>query len=74
MLPMKPVTADYSVEPFETTDEITAPTQEEIAAEAYLLYAVNGYQEGRDVDDWLAAEQALLDRRAQSISRTTSRR
>ena len=35
------------------------PSTEEIAAFAYFIWEKNGCQEGRDLDDWLAAEQEL---------------
>jgi hypothetical protein len=35
------------------------PTREEIAQRAYEIYVERGYQEGRDVEDWLEAEQQL---------------
>ena len=35
------------------------PTREEIAAFAYHLYEVRGYQDGHDLDDWLSAELQL---------------
>ena len=48
-------------------EPIAAPTHDEIAAEAYAIYAASGYQDGRDVDNWLEAEQALLERRARAL-------
>ena len=51
---------------------ITPPTHEEIAAEAYERHAAAGYPEGRDVEDWLEAEQALLERRADALRRRTA--
>ena len=36
------------------------PTRDEIARLAYYLYETRGRQDGRDVDDWLAAERALV--------------
>jgi hypothetical protein len=35
------------------------PSRDEIARLAYELYETRGRQDGQDVDDWLAAEQAL---------------
>ncbi len=35
------------------------PTRDEIARLAYSLYEARGGQDGRDVEDWLAAEQEL---------------
>jgi hypothetical protein len=36
-----------------------AIAREAIAREAYALYAARGYQDGWDVEDWLAAEESL---------------
>jgi hypothetical protein len=41
------------------------PTAEEIAAEAYAIYIAHGQADGRDIDDWLEAEQSLKARQAQ---------
>jgi hypothetical protein len=35
------------------------PTQDEIARLAYTFYESRGRRDGRDVGDWLAAEQEL---------------
>jgi hypothetical protein len=35
------------------------PSRDEIARLAYHFYEMRGRREGRDVDDWLAAEQEL---------------
>jgi hypothetical protein len=35
------------------------PTHDEIARLAYHLYEANGRREGRDLKDWLLAEQEL---------------
>ena len=48
-------------------EPIAAPTHEEIALEAFAIYAANGYQDGRDVENWLEAEQTLLERRAHGL-------
>jgi hypothetical protein len=37
----------------------TSPTPDEIAAEAYALFAASGYEHGHDLEHWLAAEQRL---------------
>jgi hypothetical protein len=37
------------------------PTHEEIAAEAYARYAARNYEDGGDMDDWLAAELRLRE-------------
>jgi hypothetical protein len=36
-----------------------APTHDQIAARAYQIYVESGYQEGRDNENWLRAEQLL---------------
>ena len=36
-----------------------APTQEEIGRRAYEIYVLNGSQPGRDLENWLQAEQEL---------------
>jgi len=36
------------------------PTRDEIARLAYEIYEARGQQDGRDVDDWLRAEQQLI--------------
>jgi hypothetical protein len=41
------------------TDPLEPPPHEAIAREAYALYAARGYQDGWDVEDWLAAEESL---------------
>ncbi len=38
-----------------------APSHEEIAVYAYVLYIANGKVSGRDMDDWLQAESTLFD-------------
>jgi hypothetical protein len=40
-------------------DPLDVPPHEAIAREAYALYAARGYQDGWDVEDWLAAEESL---------------
>jgi hypothetical protein len=47
--------ADWSWE----KDPLDPPPHETIAREAYALYAARGYQDGWDVEDWLAAEESL---------------
>ena len=39
------------------------PLDSEIAAEAYTLFEARGFEHGHDVDDWLAAEALLRQRR-----------
>lgn len=41
----------------------TAPTPDEIAAEAYAIYLSRGSGHGQDQDDWYEAERRLQDRR-----------
>jgi Protein of unknown function (DUF2934) len=42
-----------------------ATSNEQIQARAYELYLERGCQDGRDVEDWLAAEEELKQRRAE---------
>jgi hypothetical protein len=46
------------------------PTAEQIERRAYELYLERGGEEGRDVDDWLAAEKELTELPEQSTSST----
>src|SRR5436190_12560629 len=60
--------AETSTVPEPTDFEpIAGPTHDEIAAEAYAIYAANGHQDGRDVENWIEAEHALLERRARVL-------
>lgn len=38
----------------------SGPAHDEIARRAFERYCARGYQHGRDVEDWLAAEKELL--------------
>ena len=38
------------------------PAHEQVAARAYQLYVDSGWQEGRDLENWLRAEQLLRER------------
>ena len=38
----------------------TSPTHDEIAQLAFGLYEARGRQDGREVEDWLRAEQELV--------------
>jgi hypothetical protein len=40
------------------------PSYEQVAACAYQLYVDSGWQEGRDLENWLRAEQLLRERGA----------
>lgn len=40
-----------------------SPSEAEIAAEAYSLFEARGCEHGHDVEDWLAAEAIVRDRR-----------
>jgi Protein of unknown function (DUF2934) len=46
------------------------PTAEQIEQRAYELYLERGGEDGRDVEDWLAAEKELKELSEQSISST----
>ena len=49
-----------SVEDNTPSQRSNPPTQEEIAIAAYEIFISRGATDGRDVDDWLEAERALL--------------
>ena len=46
------------------------PTAEQIELRAYELYLERGGDDGRDVDDWLAAEKELTELSEQSTFNT----
>jgi hypothetical protein len=46
--------------PIHDAGVILKPTQSEIAAVAYHLYLEQGSRNGHDLDDWLRAEQVLI--------------
>ena len=58
-----PIIAEAS----ETFLEPAPPTPQEIAEEAYLLYCARGREDGHDVEDWLAAEELLWQRRRAGV-------
>ena len=37
----------------------TIPSAEDIAREAYAIFEARGWQDGKDVEDWLEAERRL---------------
>ena len=41
--------------------------EQEIAVEAFLLFEARGFEHGHDVEDWLAAEALLRQRRMSSV-------
>jgi hypothetical protein len=49
-----------------------APTREQIAVRAYEIYENRGRQDGRDIEDWLAAENELGKRPVSKSSVDTS--
>jgi len=54
-----------------------SPLQERIAIRAYELYVERGYQDGRDLEDWLAAETELMGlpvKPAREINRPEAKR
>ena len=57
-----------------TTQNGTMPSAEEIAREAYAIYAARGFQNGNDVEDWLEAERRLSATDTKSASRSPRRR
>ena len=45
---------------------MTVPTQQQIRQRAYEMYVARGRQDGKALDDWLAAEMELLVESADS--------
>ncbi|HUJ33050.1 MAG TPA: DUF2934 domain-containing protein [Candidatus Acidoferrum sp.] len=45
------------------------PSREEVAVRAYEIYLKRGGEPGRDVEDWVAAEQELSNRLASETER-----
>lgn len=45
------------------------PSHDTIALRAYEIYISRGAAQGRDLDDWLQAEQELLMRNKNSVPR-----
>ena len=62
LLDDEPGEAPYEV--METEEDLSAPSQEEIAARAYSYWEARGFQEGSQLDDWLRAEDELKLERA----------
>ena len=53
-----------SVEEMDAADELSAPTQDEIARLAYSYWEARGYQGGSPVEDWKQAEEELKQRQS----------
>lgn len=51
------VTMTATVQPMKT-----APSREEIAQRAYEIYVARGQAGGRELEDWVQAEQELFER------------
>ena len=51
-------TAEWDMEKY--NGRRTSPTHDEIAQFAFSLYESRGRQDGRDMEDWLRAEQELV--------------
>lgn len=49
---------------FRSTPKQEVPTREQIAQRAYELYQNRGREDGRDMEDWLAAESELRNQNA----------
>ena len=56
-----------SYETLETEEDLSVPTQDEIAERAYSYWEARGFQEGSQVDDWLRAEEELKRERAREV-------
>jgi len=41
--------------------------EEQIRQRAYELYEAGGRQEGRELDDWLRAEEAITGKKARAV-------
>ena len=59
--PAQGAAPDGAIRPTTDVSVLMDPQHEDIAAEAYALWAARGYQDGSDIDDWLEAEQRLRD-------------
>lgn len=46
------------------------PTEEEIQQRAYEIYEARGREDGKDVDDWFAAETELWESYSSSPQKT----
>ena len=57
-------------------DELSAPTQDEIAELAYSYWEARGFQGGSPWDDWFRAERELMEReqRENALHRRETRR
>ncbi len=49
------------------------PTRDQIQLRAYELYVKRGREDGRDVEDWLAAETELRNHHSSSTGRADKR-
>ncbi len=54
----------------ETSDK--RPTEKQIARRAYEMYTARGNENGRDIDDWLAAEKQLWAQSSPSSETSTT--
>jgi hypothetical protein len=66
---MKTVESVLLTDPGEPAQQEPIPV-EEIAMEAYFLFEARGFEHGHDVEDWLAAEALVRERRNKVISTT----
>lgn len=53
------------MKPYDEWDELF---EDEIRAQAHEIYERSGRVEGRDIDNWLAAEQIVLDRYLKKVN------
>jgi hypothetical protein len=51
---------------FHAVDAPERPTHDQIAAKAYELYLKTGREDGHSVENWLRAEQSLIQERART--------
>lgn len=52
-----------SAEVMETDDQVSAPTESQVAELAYSYWEARGFQGGSPWDDWFRAEEELKRRR-----------
>ena len=57
--PSQPETAEAVRPEVLSADYFGEVPEDQIAAEAYALYEARGYEDGHDIEDWLAAEALI---------------
>ncbi|MGA2989926.1 MAG: DUF2934 domain-containing protein [Candidatus Korobacteraceae bacterium] len=59
----KTLAGPKSTLPETTAFSVSVPSQDQIRERAYQLYECRGGQDGQDQQDWLTAEQQILNQR-----------